>query len=120
LWSVMRRSPVFFIDVPFEQRLDHIVKEYGWIETEKMVNAIIRIKKRLGGLETKTAVNCLLEGNTIGSFEVLLKYYDKHYKKGLNNRNELESPITFIPCAKLDHSLNTKELLQVANAAFAQ
>lgn len=119
-WLNLRQAPVFFIDVPFNQRLDYIVKEYGWIETEKMVNAIIRIKKRLGGLETKTAVNCLLEGDTVGSFEVLLKYYDKHYKKGLNNREELASLLTVISCENLDHSNNTKELLQVANAAITQ
>jgi tRNA 2-selenouridine synthase len=119
-WLSLRRSPVFFIDIPFEERLNYIVKEYGWIETEKMVNAIIRIKKRLGGLETKTAVNCLLEGNIPGSFEVLLKYYDKHYKKGLNNRDDLDSLLTVIPCSNLDHSRNSKELLQVANAAITQ
>ena len=50
-----------------------------------MVNAIIRIQKRLGGLETKNAINHLLENNAKESFRILLTYYDKWYLKGLNN-----------------------------------
>jgi tRNA 2-selenouridine synthase len=52
----MRNSPVLFIDIPFEERLAYLTAEYGQFEKEKLVNAIIRIQKRLGGLETKTAI----------------------------------------------------------------
>jgi tRNA 2-selenouridine synthase len=40
----------------------------------------MRIQKRLGGLDTKNAVNFLLEGNIRACFDVLLKYYDKQYE----------------------------------------
>jgi tRNA 2-selenouridine synthase len=63
LWNTMRQSTIFFVDIPFEERLKHIVTEYGKLDKERMVNAIIRIKKRLGGLETKMAINFLLEDN---------------------------------------------------------
>jgi tRNA 2-selenouridine synthase len=86
LWNQMRQAPVLFLDIPFEKRLEFLVNEYGSLNTESMVNAIFRISKRLGGLETKTAINHLLEGNKKESFEVLLHYYDKLYLKGLNNR----------------------------------
>jgi len=60
-WKQMRSSKIVFIDIPFEERLNYLTEEYGRFETEKLVNAIIRIQKRLGGLETKNAVNYLIE-----------------------------------------------------------
>lgn len=90
-WETMRAAPVYFIDINFENRLEHIVKEYGNISKEVLINAIVRISKRLGGLETKTAVNCLLENDVPGCFAILLKYYDKHYKKALYARDNINA-----------------------------
>jgi len=86
LWKQMRASQVYFLDIPFEERLQYIVTGYGRKDKEKLVNAIIRIQKRLGPLETKTAVNYLLEDNISDCFAILLKYYDKQYKKALQER----------------------------------
>lgn len=108
IWRQMRSSPVTFLDIPFEERLKHIVAGYGKKDKEKLVNAIIRIKKRLGGLETKTAINCLLEDDYSGSFAVLLKYYDKHYKKAL--AEHLPEKLTTIPCPVVNEKQNIKLL----------
>ncbi len=96
-WKTMRQSPVYFIDVPFEKRLKQVVEEYGSLEKEKLLYAIIRIEKRLGGLETKNAINFLIENNTVESFRILLKYYDKYYLKSLHNRDRLDSLLNKIP-----------------------
>lgn len=111
LWTRMRQSPVYFIDIPFSERLDHVVDCYGKLEKEKMVNAIIRIGKRLGGLETKTAINFLVENNVKECFSILLKYYDKYYLKGLHNRTNSEGLITSIPCARVDAASNAQKIL---------
>jgi tRNA 2-selenouridine synthase len=97
-WKQMRSSKIVFLDIPFEERLNYLTKEYGRFETEKLVNAIIRIQKRLGGLETKNAVNFLIENNHKECFRILLKYYDKWYSKGLHNRelvSELLNEVSF-------------------------
>ena len=57
----------------------------------------IRIKKRLGGLETKTAINCLIEDDIMGCFAILLKYYDKGYFAGSQKRENPEQLIHKIP-----------------------
>lgn len=86
LWRQMRASEVYFLEIPFEERLQYIVAGYGRKDKEKLINAIIRIQKRLGPLETKTAINHLLEDKLSDCFAILLKYYDKQYKKGLLER----------------------------------
>ena len=102
LWINMRKSKVFFIDIPFEERLNYLVVEYGSLKKEELVNAGIRIQKRLGGLETKNYINFLLENNFKEAFSILLKYYDKHYTKGLHNRENAKELITFIQAEKVN------------------
>ena len=111
LWNNMRQSPVYFLDIPFEERLNHLVKEYGSLDKQKMIEAIGRIKDRLGGLETKNAINYLYENNTIESFRILLKYYDKWYHKGLHNREGLKTLLHTVPCESVIPS-NAKKLIQ--------
>ena len=111
LWYTMRKCPVYFLDIPFEERLSYLVKEYGKFEKEKLVNAIIRIQKRLGGLETKNAINHLLENDHRECFRILLTYYDKWYGKALFNRENITALLNKIPCSSVDTTANIKKLL---------
>ena len=111
LWNTMRNSPVSFIDIPFEERLDYLTEEYGKFEKENLVNAVIRIQKRLGGLETKTAINHLLENNHKECFRVLLNYYDKWYGKALLNRENLPALLNKIACPGVDVKMITNQLM---------
>jgi len=110
LWLRMRASPLYFIEVPFEERLEYITLEYSKQEKAKLVNAIIRIQKRLGGLDTKNAINHLLENNYKECFRILLRYYDKHYKKSLEQRENLSSLMHPINCDGVDARQNAQKL----------
>ena len=70
-------------------------------------------KKRLGGLETKTAINCLIENDIRGCFGILLKYYDKHYTKALNLRPELDEVMVKVPLDKVDARVNAIKILNI-------
>jgi tRNA 2-selenouridine synthase len=112
----MRSNRIYFIDIPFEERLNFIVEHYGKFEKEKLVNAIIRIKKRLGGLETKTAINYLIEDNIRGCFSVLLTYYDKFYLKSLQSRENFSSLFHKVEVPAVSGEETAKQLL----AAFSK
>jgi tRNA 2-selenouridine synthase len=116
LWNNMWHSPIVFITIPFEERLNHIVQEYGSLDKEKVADAIVRIQKRLGGLETKTALQNLEAGDIESCFRILLKYYDKLYNKALVNRDPSGSLFTQLNCSTVDARVNAdivtgKELL---------
>ena len=98
LWITMRRSPLYFLDIPFEERLRHITEEYGLLDREQVENAITRISQKLGHLNAKSAILRLKEGKINESFAILLNYYDKHYLKGLHNREGLNSLLHTIEC----------------------
>jgi tRNA 2-selenouridine synthase len=110
LWKTMRHSTVYFLDIPFEQRLDYITAEYGKFAREELVNAVIRIQKRLGGQPTKNAIGFLVENNHKECFRILLAYYDKYYKRGLAEREALHTPIINLPCEGVNAILNSRKL----------
>jgi tRNA 2-selenouridine synthase len=110
-WRAMRSKPLYFIDVPFHERLLYIVKEYGVCDKERLLLSIERIQKRLGPLETKNAMAHLNKDEIELCFGILLLYYDKQYKKGLYNRENLESLLNKIPCLSVDSTTNTENLL---------
>jgi len=111
LWYTMRKAPVYFMDIPFEERLNYITEEYGKQSKERLTEAVLRIQKRLGGLETKNAIRFLEESNYKESFRILLSYYDKWYYKGLQNRENLSSILNKIPCTGVDTATNIQKLL---------
>lgn len=117
LWNQLRECPLYFLELPFEARLDHITAEYGKFEKEKLVNAVLRIQKRLGGLETKNAINFLIEDDMKECFRILLRYYDKWYEKGLHNRENLASLLNKIPCESVDTISNTQNILHATSIA---
>jgi tRNA 2-selenouridine synthase len=118
LFRHMRTKKIYFLNIPFEARLDFITKAYGIFEREKLVNAIIRIRKRLGGLETKTAINHLLEDNVRGCFSVLLFYYDKYYLKSLhNNREKFAELLERVELETVDPVANAEKILNMHASA---
>jgi tRNA 2-selenouridine synthase len=75
----MKVAPEMKLDISFEQRLDNIIKEYGSLDPQQVIDAVIRIKKRLGGLETQNILNFLEQNDIRSAYAILLKYYDKAY-----------------------------------------
>ncbi|MCR9063798.1 MAG: tRNA 2-selenouridine(34) synthase MnmH [Cytophagales bacterium] len=108
----MRISPLFFLDVPFDKRLDYLLVEYGTLPADRVKESILRIKKRLGGLETKNAIQYLEEGNIRRCFEILLTYYDKFYGKALTARKD---QLKTIETANCDVVTNAELLLKSTN-----
>ena len=98
LWETMRQSPLVFLEIPFEERLNHLTEEYSSCDTEKLMDSVRRISKRLGGLETKNTLELLEKGDHREAFRILLNYYDKRYLKGLHNREQLLTLLTKIKC----------------------
>ena len=116
IWKNMRQSKVGFLDIPFEERLKHIIPEYGVLDPEKLIAAIERISQKLGHLNAKTAILHLKEGKISESFEILLRYYDKFYFRSLHNREGLEALLHKINCKSVSTE-NADLLIRKTNAA---
>ena len=89
-WLQMRKSRLYFLEIPFEERLNNIVKIYGVFEKQNLIECVVRIQKRLGGLDTKMAIQFIEEGDISKAFSILLNYYDKMYAQSLQKREDFE------------------------------
>jgi tRNA 2-selenouridine synthase len=113
LWSIMRNSPIYFVDIPQEQRLEYITDNYGQHNNADLIAATERIQKRLGGLETKNTIENLQRGNIKEAFRTLLGYYDKLYMKGLHNREGLESKLRRLESSEINISKIADSLISL-------
>lgn len=95
LYRTIRTKPVYFLDIPFEERLKVVIAEYGKFEKEKLARAILLLRQRLGGTETKSALLFLEEGDLSNCFRILLKYYDKYYLKDCTGKDPARQVIPF-------------------------
>ena len=102
LWEQMRNSKLYFLEIPIEERINYIVSTYGIFDKKELVTSIMKIQKKLGGLETKNAINFLLENNLKECFSILMQYYDKLYTKGLYNRENIQTLLNKITCENVD------------------
>lgn len=112
LWKQMKAAPLIKLSVPKPYRTERLVKEYGNLDAGKLKESILRIKKRLGGLETKLALEALEIGNLGITADLLLNYYDRSYlqlisKKHPENLHEVHLPGT-------DIKSNAMQILKVA------
>lgn len=109
IFHQMRQAPVMKIIVPFQDRVDFLVKEYGVLDKEFLIESTLRIGKRLGPEQTRDAVLAIRENRMDDFIKIVLIYYDKTYANGQGKR-EKES-IHIIQCSSTDAEENSKLLL---------
>lgn len=86
IYDQIREAPVCFIDLELEERVKRLTNEYGRFTLEELRSPLTRIEKRLGGQHLKAAMVALEEGNMEEVARITLRYYDKAYRYGLENR----------------------------------
>lgn len=113
IWMQMRSAPLIFLDIPIEYRVKYLVELYGKFPKTALEESILKVKKRLGGLATQQALDALHENNLDETAEILLKYYDKTYRFGLEKR-EMEKIISLETDGN-DFDEIARQLIQLAN-----
>ena len=111
LYLHIQTKAVYFLEIPFEERLKYIIKYYGLFAKEDLAERIVRIGKRLGGLETKKALEYLGEGDIYNCFSILLKYYDKYYLKCLHHKSDKVLSAKTITLPNTNPQKNAESLL---------
>lgn len=105
----MRQAPVMKIIVPFQERVDFLVREYGLLDKDFLIESTSRIGKRLGPEQTRDAILAIREDHMADFIKIVLVYYDKTYANGQGKR-EKES-IHNIQCSSTDAEENSTLLL---------
>ncbi len=110
----MKDAPVYFLDIPKTERARFLVDEYAGFDKRELAGSILRIQKRLGGLNTQKALKHLENNDFFEVAMITLGYYDKFYLKGLASRKK--ERVYHLVLKKIDHVKNAAELLGLFEA----
>ncbi len=84
----IRTAPLVLLDVPRDQRVENLVRDYAGFPEKDLTEAVLRIRPRLGDRMAQEAVESIRSGKFRHTVERVLHYYDKTYRYGLNRREK--------------------------------
>jgi tRNA 2-selenouridine synthase len=101
-WQQMAKSTLYRIRIPLEVRIQRLLREYGTFQKNQLKEAVTRIQKRLGGLDTQNCMKALDENDLKTVAAITLHYYDKAYNHLINKK---QAPVVF----EVDHPQDNPE-----------
>jgi tRNA 2-selenouridine synthase len=114
-WNRIQTAPLFDLQVCLEQRIDALVREYGSLDKEFLVECTDRIRKRLGNERTQQAIAAIREDRMEDFIRLVLVYYDKAYRTAMNGRRP--DRIFTVSVDVADPGLNARQMLDLAGSA---
>ncbi|MCB2197425.1 MAG: tRNA 2-selenouridine(34) synthase MnmH [Bacteroidetes bacterium] len=112
LFKTMRNATVIKVDLDKNVRIERLLSEYANFDEQHLENCILRIGKRLGGQNVKSAIESLKNGDLRNVADITLAYYDKSYSFGLNQRDK--DSVHSIQFDSDDPEKNAKKLIEFA------
>ena len=111
-WHRMQQSPLIDLQVAVDQRVEALVKEYGPLDKDFLVECTDRIRKRLGFEQAKRAIIAIREDRMDEFIRLVLFYYDKTYRTALKHRSS--DRIFPVPLDNSDPAFNARRVLDFA------
>lgn len=91
LFDRMQQAPTIVLELPWQFRVQKLAEEYCRTDKALLEKSILKIKKRLGGLATKEALEAIAAGDMEKMVEIALTYYDKAYTYDLAKKQHILS-----------------------------
>jgi tRNA 2-selenouridine synthase len=112
-YSNMQNTPVIVLMMDVKTRLPRLIKEYSSFPAEALKTSILKINKRLGGDNTREAINAIEAGDIARAIEITLYYYDKAYLFGL--KRKAQKNIIYVETTTDDVESNALKILDAAS-----
>lgn len=94
-FEFMQQCVFVNVIVPRKNRISRLVKDYAVFPKEELVNSVLKIKKKLGGLVTQQCLTAIEQNEFAQVASMLLNYYDKTYDFGFKERETTRIVIEF-------------------------
>lgn len=112
-WKQMKNAPLIHVEVPFDQRVLHLIDNYTTTSKEDLKQSFIKISSKIGHEALKIATQALENDDFATAAAIGLKYYDKTYT---HNFDTNVAPTKYILDAPdLDFSKTAKMLIDFAD-----
>lgn len=114
LWLQMKQATIVKLNIPFELRVEQLLKDYTTIDVHLLKQSVMKISQQIGTLNTNLCIKYLDEGNLIDAARLCLNYYDKAYNYSYSKKNnqniiiiESDTVNPIINAEKIKNCLNT-------------
>lgn len=113
LWLQMKQATIIKLEIPFELRIENLVKDYATTDTEALKSCVVKIAQQLGLLNTKLCLQYLDEGNLHDTARLTLQYYDKVYGYTYSQKQQ---PVIPVVSDTMDVIANAQKVKQVISS----
>jgi tRNA 2-selenouridine synthase len=108
----MQEAPIIILIMDIKTRMPRLMQEYSVFPPELLIASVNRIKKRLGGDNTKDAIDAIESGDISKAIEISLTYYDKAYRFGISKK---KSPnVIYVETNTDNIELNAEKILEAS------
>lgn len=83
-----KSAPVVLLERSLDERIDRLVAAYGQASRAELSETFMRIAKRLGDQNARSAVDHVQQGNLADAARIALHYYDRTYAESVAARTE--------------------------------
>jgi tRNA 2-selenouridine synthase len=108
----MQTAPTIVLMMNAELRLPRLIKEYSIYPKDLLKASVLRISKRLGGDNTRDAIEAIEQGDYSKAIEIILRYYDKAYQFGLKKKSN--EKLIFVETNTDDIEVNARKIIDAA------
>jgi tRNA 2-selenouridine synthase len=112
LYLNMQETPAIILLMDVKTRLPRLIEEYSSYPSELLKASILKISKRLGGDNTRNAIQAVDTGDFAKAIEITLYYYDKAYLFGLKKKGDKN--IIYVDSETDDIERNALKILDAA------
>lgn len=113
-WEQFRKGIYVGMEVPYAVRLRSLAAVYGCFPKPDLIDAFLRIQKRLGGQHVQAAIANLEAGHMEAAAAIALGYYDKSYAMS-HLKCAFSRILRFIPNPEASVMEQARELIRFAD-----
>lgn len=108
----MQEVKTIILMMDIQTRLPRLMEEYSVYPPEVLKASVLKISKRLGGDNTREAVEAIDSGDIAKAIEISLRYYDKAYMFSIKRKTS--GDIIYIETDTDDIETNAMKVLEAA------
>ena len=112
-WHQMKSAPLIHIEIPFFDRVNHLVNVYTQTSKEDLIISFQKIASKLGTENLKKTIDWIERDDFETAAAMALKYYDKTYMHGFENNTSPKKHILEIN--QFDCEKSADKLIELAD-----
>jgi tRNA 2-selenouridine synthase len=111
-YNNMQEYPTVILIMEIQKRVPRLIEEYSSYPQDLLKDSVKKISKRLGGDNSRDAINAIEAGDLAKAIEITLKYYDKTYLYGIKRKQT--GNLIYIETDTDDIESNAMKVLEVS------